>query len=450
MNPYKKILPSKIGLVGEDTIQIIISFTINEDGVDYSYTPDETGITIIEIGEVDYKFSLDDLLLVPGTMKLSLYDSKGIFDSLINDERWEQLTSPIRYRSIVDKKATVSLLVNGAEEYVGKIQEGSIEYNKGLKTCNFTVDCDTTIINKKMVYDDEGVALDPFGYGTGTVVFKPITQIISDIYKLANHDLTLEVFHNWNFKCLMHPLPNIPFFEWHYLSLTNLSQDIIPLYQSNKYGVQTTGDILRKLAIDWGCFTGMLNLNKAFFRQLYTYDATYSQALGKVLQHTITYPIATIDYVRTHLNFTVAQDIENQYPTTLYGTFDETYEQGEFTELDGKYLDREGFLGFYYNSITDNASSVIANEIGWTGYAVGVKDVNVEDNYLAYGDLLTKFYLKYKSCPQFTRIDKFLVVGISYDFLKGFMYEGKKYQIIEMKKRISQGLTNISAIYLGA
>jgi hypothetical protein len=115
------------------------------------------------------------------------------------------------------------------------------------------------------------------------------------------------------------------------------------------------------------------------------------------------------------------------------------YDEGTFTQLEGKYLEREPFL------IATTASTLLRADIVY--YVYQVQDTSISASFLEYGDLLAKFWYKFRSDS--LRIDRFSVKGIGYDFLKSFNYENGKYQIIKMKKLYSSTVTEIEAIYLG-
>lgn len=433
-------IPSKIGFIHSDSIQIKIEFD-TADPANTNYTIEQAGIVIDKLGDLEYDFDLEELLITPGNLTIEIFDSNDIVGGFINDVAIDAFGF-----DYVKKNAKVTLLLNGAEEFVGKIQTKTIRYNRGLKILKFIVDCDTEILNKRMVYDEEGIPLNPLN-----LIFGPADQlnthsvpfIIKKIYEFINPNIDLEIFHTWVFNCSgRNFITRLP--ESRNLPLLNLEQSIIPLFQINQYGVSTLGDVLRKMAIDWGCFTGVLSTNKAFFRQLFTYDESYTQNLGKVFSWNITYPFTPIDYVKAHLKFTVRQAGERVLEPDIYSIYESTHESGIFTELQDRFLSRKSFLGFNFSA---DATSVSALAPQFNGWAISVK-VLEQNGFQSYGDAITSFWLHNRFSTRNCRVDEFLVQGINYDFLRGFSYLGKKYQIIGMKKRYSEGLTHIKALML--
>lgn len=78
-----------------------------------------------------------------------------------------------------------------------------------------------------------------------------------------------------------------------------------------------------------------------------------------------------------------------------------------------------------------------------------VRDNNLSTSFFNYGELIAMFWYVYRGHIQNCRVDKFLLDGINYDFLRDFAYDGKKYEIIKMTIDYSQSLTECEAIYVG-
>jgi hypothetical protein len=305
-----------------NTIQVIIEFTHDLTGTDRNWNAKDYNLRILNYGKLSIGYDLEDAFLVPGTYSLVIGDPDGVLDDLF----FGAGEIPIA----TDKQAKITLKINGSNKFLGHAIEDSIDYNDATCICDLVFAPKTDLINKRMVYDEDGLPLNPFGYTQDTVV--SILDILLDIYKLVNPSLTyptgLQIIQDWEFQGRRNPtticyLNNITF--------VNLMQSVNELFFVNTYGILTCGDVLKKLAIDWCCFTGLISDEKAFFRKLFLYDPANVQSVN-VLSRKKGYKYGLIDYVKV---------------TTELGDPDEPYKEGVFTELEDRYIIRKTLPGFY-------------------------------------------------------------------------------------------------------
>jgi hypothetical protein len=398
-------------------------------------------------------------------------------------------------------------------KFIGNIIEDSIYYDEGTKTLKFDAAPKTDVMNKKMVFDENGSPLNPFSYTPNN--HYNIISILEDIFKLVNPSISypssLSVIHNWNFQAKKVTGSN----TINTFVIQELAQDIDPLFFDSGYEINTCGDVLRKLALDWCCFTGMISYEKAFFKKLFYYDENNLQSVI-VYKWTKGYRYGLIDYIKL---------------TTGISSPNEPYEEGVFTELQDRYLIKKTLPGFwvsggtsgtnvsaYFNRAnyfifnvdgsaittfpaendtysnnsstfrvvgineTNDASSKItclrisgtndpqssgnltrvtgsgdatiafasvSDPVGWYN-VYQTRDPEIISNAFSdHGDIMAKFWFKYRGDLQNCRVDKFVFKGINYDFLKDFNHNGSKYQPIGMTFFYSQGITECEAIYLG-
>ena len=234
-------------------------------------------------------------------------------------------------------------------------------------------------------------------------------------------------------------------------SISNTAQIVDEAFQDNSNtGIKTLADILTALAIDWFSFTGMIHEEKTFFKQLNFYDSGDLNTLGEVLSHKKLHSMGTYSYIE------VEKDVSS---------VKKTYANGDFTTLSGQTLTRKAFASivqskevtvdgdfnyphdFYDNTITHQSSIALA--------AVSVKDTSIaltdSEFYLWKPNLyyMSKFWFELLGQGSPYRREQFLVVGVDYDFLKGFAFNSGKYNIIGWEKNWNTGTTKLDAIYLG-
>lgn len=492
--------------VGDDTLQLIIVFEHLYATANFSYTAAEKNLRIIQYDRLEMSYDLEDALLVPSKFSFVIGDADG--------ELNEVFFGPTTKNTATDKQATCTLKVNGVDKFIGKIIEDSVEYDAGTSIIKFDAAPQTDIINKRMVFNENGTPLNPFSY-TSTSYYS-IIQILEDIFGLVNPDISypasLEIIHDWQFQGKKdsgdgNTINNFVFQE--------LLQLIDPLFFDSGYGISTCGDVLKKLAVDWCGFTGLISYNKAFFKKLFYYNASNLQT---VIVHSWVknYRYGLIDYVKL---------------TTGISSPNEPYTEGVFTELENRYLvkktlpgfwegggnaasnvkgyfDRANYFAFFVdgslittfptendtysnngstfrvvgiNETNDSTSKITALRISgvnnpqsagnltrisgsgdatiafasWndpTGYYTirQTRDPNILNNAFGdHGDIMAKFWFKYRGDLQNCRVDKFRFKGINYDFLKDFNYNGSKYQPVGMTFFYSEGVTECEAVYLG-
>jgi len=88
--------------------------------------------------------------------------------------------------------------------------------------------------------------------------------------------------------------------------------------------------MLKKLAIDWGAFTGMLSNGKAFFKQLFNFNPATQTVKVKHWEHG--YELSLIDYVRV---------------TTGITSPNEPYMKGIYTLNEDRIIERKSLPGFF-------------------------------------------------------------------------------------------------------
>ena len=426
-----------------DTAQLILTFDVTGTGGSVAATMVDWGIRVGDWGTVEWSYDFEDALLVPGTYRVKLFDEQSYLKDLF--------FGVTGIYPDVAKTPKVEFKLNGVVEYVGYVVEDSINYVTSEKSVTFTVDPDTIILNKSELFALDGTTpVNPLGYTPSE--HYPVTTIIEDLFQLVNPTLsytggTVKITQDWLFWGTRY-LPTNDGHLYTDLLFSEIRQNVDPLFFDSTYGMVTVGDVLKKLAMDWCCFTGMVHHEKAFFKKLFYFDESNTQVLGTILNREFSYKYTLIDYVEV----TVEADQPYNYPVV--------YTRGTNSHLQDRYIKRSAFPGFYivvgppdpppYSGATNVLATTTRGSYPGTYYVFQAADPRLLAGAVsAYGDLSAEFWWLSRSNPAQCRIDKFNVVGITYDFLKDFVDDGHRYQPIAMRKYISKNETEIEAIYLG-
>jgi hypothetical protein len=519
--PWTKEIFFPVERVGVDTIQLILIFNFSGNGNNQVLDAEEYNLRVITYGEREASYDFEDAFMVPGSTSMVIGDPLGYLDQLLFG------TSPTV--QALDKKVKVIKKINGSNKFIGFFLEDTIEYDAGSRTLKFTAAPQLDILNKRMVYDTsqpqgDAQVLNPMNYNFFQVY--NLVTVLEDIFKLVNPDISysngsLEIIHDWRFKGLRYLSPNedgyLDDIEFH-----ELQSAVRSLYKDQLYGISNVGDVLKKLALDYCAFIGMLSQDKAFFKKLFHWNEDNTQEVI-VYRWIKGYRYGLIDYVK----------VNNSYIDVLGNPWidpEEPYEAGTFTELEDRFLllnsiqvfflsqsgrgsniwnenlSRPGYFQFErgqsvsppsYGDIYSNNGSlfevrgtpasgftttkIIAKRISGTnnpesagtlvkvsgsgqdiytysssGSADGhytiyqVSDPAVlSGEFLSHGQMAAEFWYSKRGNMNNCRVDKFTFLGIDYDFLKDFSYEGFHFQPINMKHKDAEGITEVEAIFLG-
>jgi hypothetical protein len=515
-----------------ETIQLILVFDTNLIGSNRDWDAADYNLRVLNYGKRDASYDLEDAFMVPGKTSMIIGDPDGVLGDLLFGAGAIALTT--------EKQAKVTKKINGVAAFIGNIIEDTIDFDDGTRILKFTAAPKIDIINKRMVYDEYGNALNPFNYDL--TLRYPMAQLVEDIYKLVNpaisfSDGSLEFIHNWKFKGQKY-YPNDGYENYlNDFEVYEIEPLIRAYYLDNQASVGTCGDILRKLAQLCCAFTGMISYDKAFFKKLFHYNENNLQTVI-VLSRQRGYRYGLIDYVKlnctfkdvngnqdfdpnepyeepSHEAFTELQDrfiLLNSMnvffrgipsPSTLRNTnvYFGRVDLGHFNNNDyfvfnwgvdvniypaeGAIYSNNGsefeVIGTPMTAPDDNTlfittmrisgtndpdasgtlTQVSGTGLSWYSYtsysdATGyyniyqVRDPSIENNaWLNYGEMVAKLWYQYRGNIQNCRVDKFILRGIGYDFLKDFNYDGSKYQPIRMVWNDAEGVTECEAIYLG-
>lgn len=515
--PYSTIITFPVQRISDsETMQLIMTFE-HATGSNRTWNAVDYNLKVERYGNLLIDYDLDDPVMVPSKISQTIADPGNVIE--------EMLFGTSTLAQATDKRFLIELKVNASTVFIGCILEDSIVFNENTKRLTYTSSPNIDIINKTNLYNRDGEALNPFEKTEGGAVAQGIVGILEDVYGLVDDTISfptsLIIDHLWKFRGIRSDYDGNVLED---IELSELEVTTNNFYFDNTFDLKTCGDLLRKLAIDWGAFTGMLSNGKAFFKKLFYYDPANVQTVN-VKSHIKAYKYELLDYVR----------VVNYYAlSTVY----EKPNSDAYTEAEGRYLERKllasqtyyaddpptwaGYLfancsrpdtfaflfadtvttmpaigdTYSHNSSVYEVVGTRDYDLSWaTGCITGLRisgtndpethgdltrltgsgdatiaftasqDLETESPYriigskdndllsgewqLNHADLVAEFWWHWRGNINYCRVDKFVLKGVTYDFLKSFNYGGKKYQPISMDYHFSQGITICEAIYLG-
>lgn len=226
----------------------------------------------------------------------------------------------------------------------------------------------------------------------------------------------------------------------------------------NDLGISNLLDILKALSLDFFAFTGMLHNQKAFFKKLTYYDDGDLNTLGIVRSRTIKSMQDRYSY------------FENRVSTSLHSGEDKIFAYGDAqTIFPENIIQRQSFvISFQSRAVTDVSGefthdysfSTMRNETPSPDWlVVGVRDPEVEA--LGFDDgipvwkykpnlwILPRLWYSLMGKNSQKRFEVIVADGVEYDFLKGFEYDGGRYNILGMTINWIGETTEFLALRLG-
>ncbi len=325
------------------------------------------------------------------------------------------------------------------------------------ETNQFTVNLTTS-----QTYDSGGSveqkeARDPLNLTDVVPYSVAVTELLEKIFQLVNPSISyssgdITITHNWLMWGDRFNTTYPPLYDGHKIydiTFAELLFDKRPMFFDSTKNLNTVADVLRKLSIDWCAFSGMIHSKKAFFKKLFYYDAVNAQTLPRVLRFEEGYSGGVIDYVKI---------------VTIWNAVSKQWTKGNNPFLEERKIVRDTLITFWSDGdagsppaeYPNSKSSVLAT-IARTpntddgSYAVwGVSDPDYfSAAFVPNGKLIAEYWYDKRGTMTGCRRDRFDLLGIAFDPMKDFLYDGRMYQPIMAKKYLSKNHTEVEALYLG-
>ncbi len=383
-----------------------------------SYNANAVNVWVKSYGSQSWQYDLDDPFIVPSELKIVLSDpDKWIHDFYFGASE-----------DVIHKPAEVELTLNASQEFLGNLITDSVEWDEAERTFSFSAAPDVEKINDQVIILDDDTIVNPFSYTTPFADWPQISTFIEDIFKQVNSGITVDWYHSWelyNAYTGWEPLAEHHYTpDNHYLDASNIGE----------LGLKTTGDVLRKLAFEWGAYTGLISNDVAFFKEFYGYDSGNLMTLGTVKNFLKNYRYPSITYIRV---------------SSVDGR--PSYEVGSEANagLDNKYVkdNVSPYIGTGFTSIYhppwSGPSPKWTSQLRCTRISVTTTThVKMLGDYIYYYRRSGSFYDNYK------RVDRFIVEGLDYRIDKNFQYGGISYRCVSLEKKYDSGDSILDAVII--
>lgn len=309
-----------------NTIQLIMVIYKAGSGSNQSVDSDDQDLRVTKWGRREFNYDLEDALLVPGTFGITIGDPNKYLHNMIFE--------PDDTSDSTSRRFLVKLKYNGTVIFEGKNLEDGVEWDEGTLELSFTAAPLIEDLTNLALYEDDNSDINPFGYTA--VSYYSLKTILEDLFGVIDSQITyasgnLTISSGMRFFGKRDSdnavLPEI--------TLDKIYVLIDPLFFANtigKQGIQQATELLKKLAQDFGCYTGVLSNTRAFFKQLWYYDSDNLQTLGTILAHKKSRPFQQKYYIKT---------------TTHISDPNEPFEYGTFVAPSSRKLERDLLSAFY-------------------------------------------------------------------------------------------------------
>lgn len=468
---YKFGTSSGVGeaVAGDHLVRMSMEFTVQDTGTNVEKFARDYGIHIKKYGALEWSRNIDENLMVPGQFNFSLLD--------MENELWALLFEGSLVPA-VEKDGKITLEINYWDgysysgyitEFIGNIDVTNIEYNTTNKIVAFDVLPKTDKLKNIYLYNEDTsksgyyTANNPLSLSTSivnnfwVVPATNIKTIIHEIFKQINSTCNLSWRHAWKFEG--HNLTASPtvYDEFVLEDLKLSSNYLSALFYSlnNIMRYETLYDFLMKLSFTFGFICGMITSEKAFVKNIYSYDAGQTQTLGRVKKHRISNKYGDVEAVRiTSRRYRKSKEVG------LYeedgGSLASVIPYG--SQVRGEnIIDEEIAVRAYDTILTSIYQDFDLNgSYGGNQYEIskalppGVATYQILDSAVAnfYYNLRnrSKVYPNSSLTSVIGRVDDFTVENINYDYMKDFPYAGNGYQILSLKKDITKNESEIGAL----
>lgn len=439
--------------------KLSIIFTVELEGTNSTIYAEDELIYLLKIGEYELDIDLDNQLMNPATMKFEILDAyRHLWDYLYNDDFGSIAKNPIVMLEL-DRGTGYQI------EFEGNIVESDTIYDEVTNVLSIrAATIQGTLYDVKLFDLDtttgEYTWLDPLSLLEQDSVY--IVDLIESIYKYMDATIGVEISQDWTFRGQQWANSENPP-DWEEYISSDLPFTAIfvkpqMFFRSPDY--PSLGDVLKQLAWDFGCFTGMLTNKKAYFKKLYP----AMPGIYIVLEED-----AIIAKERSQREY--YQGVNLAITTNYENVVSSEYFLGRKTNVRGAYLEAKSSYFFRDINPIDDPNRSESNyylhdgEVFPADYHLYLICLN-ENTYgadLTFWDKdptqpysgawfdspifqVARYYYKHRCLPQYTNIMRFEVAGNDYSILTDILHEGQYFHVVYLSKNYHQNTTTIEAL----
>ncbi|OGV08716.1 MAG: hypothetical protein A2440_09850 [Stygiobacter sp. RIFOXYC2_FULL_38_25] len=482
--------------------KLSLVFTINGTSANEVVLASSQGMKVVRFGKVGMRVDIEENLLMPSEYEFVIYDG--------NQQLQNMLFVQGALRDAVEKNFYVKLelLYKNKQSYEARFSGYNIvKYTNQPHLYKdeivFNAMPNTKILNQKYMFDDNwngalfdarverksSWPLNPLGLVFNKVgnaakwdwmylynPSLPASSLLHKIFQLINPDISLQVYQNWKYwGCVGYPYA--PDHQKDDILYTDLILDgnwIGSVFggsnQADKF--KTVGDVLRSIAFESGSVAGIETQEKAFLKEIFSFDANQIQTLGKELDDESSrgYEYESIDFAEVRSTL-FEQDLGNQNRYIARNPSPKGYRSGYSIVNNEVVWDIRGGLNGLKRDIISCADTI--QGLLYAQFASNLKAFRVEGSFYdvfavknpsidisvispfgvpgpaGYYPLTTylaehHYLLRNKLYKSYVRKRK--VEGRDYSFLKGFVDGDGNHSVVGLETDIDTGLTTIKSL----
>lgn len=463
-NPHRIQYRFKDQYLGNgDILRISIAFSIDMEGEDDLIMAETEDLHITDLGQKEEDYDIEDLLITPTFYSGSLSvpeDSnfkKYFFEK--NEERFLKANRNAEVQILKLKEGGSSW----EEEFLGNIIIKSIDYNPETTSFKFEAAPDMEILTRTMIYDLDGNPLNPLNYPNPTWPYHndvKLVDLLLDCYRLVNPNLTvndINIQHNWLFYAWLWIDDSFVMEEYDW-QLTDLRIQYHALFFDPSYGLQSIADVLRFIAREFCCFTGMLSKNKPFFKKIMYSQIPVTLVDEAYYDYLNRYELNKINYVRVDTRWLTAPTI---YAEQAFHAPDEA----SFTGLKDTFYQLNNILVAFLRYDGTRATNINAGirileplvsdhlvlgardpEIHYPGNSTIWRNIEGYPDIVPLGQLIADFWYNVRSDIIKCRLDKIVTGDFNVSLLNNVIFRDKEYMPLRIVKRYKEVITEIDGM----
>lgn len=458
-NPYTITInfPERQLLVGRHKLTLV--FTVNWEGTNTSLTAEDEGIYLLKLGEYEIDIDLDNLLMNPATMSFEILDQKRVLWTYLYHDDWTVLEKTALVRFEIDRGSGYEV------EFEGNIIASNISDDEVLNVLQLKASTLLGALYDVKLFDQNTTTgaytwHDPLDILGDDSIY--ITDLVEAIYKYLDPAITIDIFQDWTFRGQQWANSENPPDWEEYISddLPFTAVWVRPTYFFQNSEYPTLGDVLKQLAFDFGCHTGMLTNKKAFFRKLY--PAMPGSYITISEDDVITKERTQREYYQG-VKLTIQRYYEGVDTLEFFigrkSNVRDAYLEGKssfwFRDINPLDDPNRSDSNYYLHSGDDfpydfhlyllklNESSLGSDITFWDkDVTQAYPSTNFDSPVFQVG----RYYYKHRCVPAYLNMMRFEVSGNDYTILTDILHEGQYFHVISLSKDYHRGTTVIDAL----
>jgi hypothetical protein len=476
---------------------LTLTFTVQGTGNNVTYLASDRGLRLIKMPSLKIDFDFDEFLMMPQECVINIYDENDELDDLLYEganvdsvEKDFFVKFEVKYGSESPNGATANYI----ERFSGHNIVENLDEERIYKTHKFTALPRTNILNQTLIFKRDWDATKFDANTQTTYPNNPLEltcqkigsaskwdwvylyQIIGKIFQLINPNISTTIIQEWLFygsnrpEYTQDPLAEVTSSSLTFNDLICDHNWIGSIFAEDKHSeIKSIGDLLKMLAFEFGCMTGLLSESKAFFIQLFHFDENDLQVMGTEITDSYhkKYKYSKIDFARIECAF-YKQDasVSNRYVEQSYRPYgyspvinsdknsgENGLEKTIVTVINSKQTSGPYNIGASISNlkavITGDPSqyySIFAVKNPMLDLTTLVFPYDCASGFFPLVVSLAEYHYNLKGILYKAQVHEWTFEGVDYDFIKGFQRDSYDYKIIGMEEDHETGLTKIEAI----